>query len=87
MVERNLETELKEQTDKWLERLKLKISEIKIVKDSEGLRNSIENIQAYLKDAEYFLQMNDVIRAFEAVVYAWGILETCERLGLLRTLK
>ena len=81
------EKQLKKETDKWLKKLKETTSRIVILNDSEKLRNSVENIHAYIKDSEHFIEKKDFIRAFEAVVYAWGILETCERLGLIKTKK
>ena len=79
------EKQLKKETDKWLKKLKETASRIVILNDSEKVRNSVENIHAYIKDSEYFIEKKDFIRAFEAVVYAWGILETCERLDLIKT--
>jgi hypothetical protein len=49
-----------------------------------GPEEFIENINAYLSDARYFLMKNDLIRAFEAVVWAWAWLEIGERTGLIR---
>jgi len=40
-----------------------------------------ENVLAYRDDTKHFLEEEDYIRAWEAVIYAWGILETLERLG------
>ena len=74
---------LKKETEKWLERLKNRIESIRIIRDSPELRNCLENIEAYRRDSEYFIKKGDFLRGFEAVVYAWGILETCERLKLI----
>ena len=77
---------LKKETKKWLNKLEKEIKGIKPSGkvDPEKVRNSIENIHAYIKDCKYFLEKKDFVRAFEAVVYAWGIYETCKRLGLIR---
>lgn len=67
--------ELKEKTERWLERLEKRL---------KGLNESVEqmeNVEAYKKDTYHFLEEEDFIRAWEAVIYAWGILETLERLG------
>jgi len=66
---------LKEETEKWLERLEERV---------EGLDKDVdqmENVEAYRKDTYHFLDEEDFIRAWESVIYAWGILETLERLG------
>ena len=66
---------LEEETEKWLEKLDDRL---------EGKDRDIEqmeNVLAYRDDTEHFLKKEDYIRAWEAVIYAWGILETLERLG------
>lgn len=66
---------LEEETEKWLEKLDNRL---------EGKDKSIEqmeNVLAYRDDTKHFLEKEDYIRAWEAVIYAWGILETLERLG------
>lgn len=66
---------LKKETNKWLERLD---------EELEGLDRDVdqmENVLAYRDDTEHFLEEKDFIRAWEAVIYAWGILETLQRLG------
>ena len=66
---------LKEETEKWLEKLN---------KELEGLDRDVdqmENVLAYRDDTRHFLEEEDFIRAWEAVIYAWGILETLHRLG------
>jgi hypothetical protein len=35
----------------------------------------LENISSYLSDSHYFLKQNDLIRAFEAVIWAWAWME------------
>jgi len=66
---------LEEETEKWLEKLDNRL---------EGKDRSVdqmENVLAYRDDTTHFLEEEDYIRAWEAVIYAWGILETLERLG------
>ncbi|MEM4473012.1 MAG: DUF357 domain-containing protein [Archaeoglobaceae archaeon] len=64
-----LEEELREETKKWLKRIRERIEEI------GGEKNFLENIKAYVKDCEYFLEKGDLIKAFECVVWAWAWLE------------
>jgi len=77
------ETLLKE-TGKWLGRLEADFKKIKIKNDSKEVREQLTNIKAYISDCKYFLGKKDYVNAFEAIVYAWGIAETLERLGLLQ---
>ncbi len=66
---------LKGETEKWLERLDAEL---------EGVNEDVdqmENVLAYRDDTRHFLKEEDFIRAWEAVIYAWGILETLQRLG------
>jgi len=67
--------QLKKETNKWLERLEERLEDLN--KDVDQM----ENVEAYRKDTYHFLEEEDFIRAWESVIYAWGILETLERLG------
>lgn len=66
---------LKEETEKWLEKLENRIE------DRDTSVEQMENVEAYKNDTYHFLEEEDFIRAWESVIYAWGILETLERLG------
>lgn len=66
---------LKEETNKWLEKLDEEL--VGLDRDVDQM----ENVIAYRDDTEHFLEEKDFIRAWEAVIYAWGILETLQRLG------
>jgi len=67
---------LKEETEKWLEKLEDR------VEDRDSSVEQMENVEAYRDDTYHFLEKKDFIRAWESVIYAWGILETLERLNL-----
>ena len=67
---------LKEETEKWLEKLEDR------VEDRDSSVEQMENVEAYRKDTYHFLEEEDFIRAWESVIYAWGILETLERLDM-----
>ena len=64
---------LRAETEKWLERLE----SIKI----EGEEWFVENIKAYISDARHFLDNGDLIRAFEAVIWAWAWYEIGKEIG------
>ena len=66
---------LEKETQKWLEKLDQKLE------DKDKSVDQMENVLAYRDDTKHFLEEEDYIRAWEAVIYAWGILETLESLG------
>jgi hypothetical protein len=66
---------LKEETEKWLEKLEDKIE------DRDSSVEQMENVEAYRDDTYHFLDEEEYIKAWESVTYAWGILETLERLN------
>ena len=66
---------LEKETRKWLEKLEKEIENV----SSEI--EQMENVEAYRDDTYHFLEEEDYIRAWESVIYAWGIYETLERLG------
>ncbi len=40
-----------------------------------GNKRFLENTYAYICDSRYFLEHGDLIRAFEAIVWAWAWIE------------
>jgi len=76
----SIENELRSETLKWLERIEKEV--IKVVELNE--KGFLDNINAYIKDTYYFLNKNDLIRAFECVIWAWAWFEIGLRIGLLK---
>ncbi len=78
--------QLRKETEKWLERLRKSYKDIELTGklSEEDLHPIFENIVAYIKDCKYFLDKGDLVRAFEAVIYAWGLLEACQHLKLIK---
>ena len=72
---------LEKETLKWLERLEAKTKNIKLI-DVKGAW-ALENIKAYISDSKYFHKKGDLVRAFEAIVYAYGIYETALHSNLI----
>ena len=77
---------LQTETRKWLEKLEKETRDIrKTGKMKDKLVDPVlENMGAYIKDCRHFISIGDWIRAFEACVYAWGILETLRHLELVK---
>jgi len=69
----NLEESLLAETLKW----QGKAEDLYARVGGEG--QFLENISAYISDSRYFLERGDLIRAFEAVIWAWAWME----IGLL----
>lgn len=75
----DLAGDLREETLKWLDRAE------NLLRNLAGDERFLENISAYLSDSKYFLEMGDLIRAFEAVVWAWAWMEIGLEIELLRS--
>ncbi|MBI4020528.1 MAG: DUF357 domain-containing protein [Candidatus Aenigmarchaeota archaeon] len=75
-----METDLERETAKQLEKLEDEVSHIEAPSDKK-VKNEIINIKAYISDCRHFLENGDLMRAFEAIVFAWGIYETLLSLG------
>ncbi len=74
-----IEKELEKETKKWLG----KITGVEITPISEKGEWLKENIEAYISDCRHFLEENDLVRAFECVIWAWAFLEIGKELGEL----
>jgi len=65
----SLEENLEEETRKWLVKAEDMFAAV------SGEEHFLENISAYIRDSHYFLEKGDLIRAFEAVIWAWAWME------------
>ena len=79
----NIESTLEKETLKWLKKLEREVRGMIITGEVRDIDSSIENIHAYISDCKHFLEKKDLVNAFEAVVYAWGIWETLKHLKLI----
>ena len=75
-----IERQLRDETEKWLTRAKEKREEIALVDKSK--EDMMENVDAYISDSGHFLKKGDLIRAFEAVIWSWSIMEICLDAGI-----
>ena len=75
-----MSNELREETEKWLSRAREKREEIALVDKSK--EDMLKNVDAYISDAKHFMDKDDMVRAFEAVIWSWAIMETCLDLGI-----
>ena len=76
--EGSLEEDLLNETVKWQEKAESLFGQL------SGDERMLENISSYLSDSHHFLKQNDLIRAFEAVIWAWAWMEIGLQKGLLQ---
>jgi len=77
----DLENDLRTETIKWLQRAEEIFEKISSREDES--ERFYTNIAAYIFDSHYFLDRNDLIRAFEAVIWAWAWIEIGQDIGIL----
>ncbi|MBN1324013.1 MAG: DUF357 domain-containing protein [Methanotrichaceae archaeon] len=78
--ETDLDERLRDETLKWLG-----LAEERLEGITCGEERYLENIKAYISDARYFLDQGDLIRSFEAVIWAWAWLEIGLDIHVLET--
>ncbi len=76
-----LENDLRDEIKKWSKRLDNSLK----TTVATG-RNGVEfltNIKAYQSDSLHFLNKGDLIRTYEALIWAWAYLEIGKQIGIL----
>ena len=76
-----IEQNLINETQKWLHKIQEKRKHMVLLDESK--KDLIVNMDAYISDSRHFTEKKMYIEAFEAVVWAWSILELLERLGIV----
>jgi hypothetical protein len=77
-AEGKLEEDLRIETVKWQKKAE------DLYEKVSGDGEFLENVSAYIRDCQYFLEKGDLIRAFEAVIWAWAWMEIGLEKGLLQ---
>ncbi len=67
-----------EEIEKWLNRIEGVVDKIEIF-DSKG-EELLANMKAYISDCKHFRDQGDLVRSFEAVVWAWAIFELAQEM-------
>jgi hypothetical protein len=80
----NLEDDLRDETMKWLEKAEDMMQTIVPAGEMSRSEHFLNNISAYIFDSKHFLEHGDLIRGFEAVVWAWAWIEIGLEMGVLR---
>ncbi len=80
----DIEASLREETRKWTERIETEMKAVRPADpgDPEKAR-LLENVRAYVRDSRHFEAKGDLIRGFEAIIWAWANLELGLQLGIL----
>ncbi len=78
-----MKNELKEEIEKWSEKLDKKLSKVKAT-DEEG-KELIENALAYRKDSKHFHKEGKLIQSYESLIWAWAFIEIGEKLEHLKS--
>lgn len=72
-----IEEDLRLETEKWLAKIGVERSRI------TGREDYLKNLDAYVSDSKHFLEKGNLIKAFEAVVWSWSLLELGLQEGIL----
>jgi len=73
---------MREEIIKMIEKIEPLVDKIE-VKDEKG-EEMLENMKAYIADSKHFLDKKNYLKAFEAIVWAFAILEICEELDVFK---
>ncbi len=77
-----MDDKLKERTDNEISMMKKVFSSITL-KDENNIANEFFDMASnYFKDSTFFMQKNDYLRAFEAVVISWSYIDAGLKAGL-----
>jgi hypothetical protein len=81
MDSKDIESDLRKEIDKWTLKIEEEIKRTKLLDKNKS--NFLDNINAYVSDSKYFLQKNELIKSYEALIWAFAVLETCKELKIL----
>ena len=76
-----LESELRKEIGKWTGKIEKEVKKAK--PEDKDKEHFLSNVNAYIEDSKYFLEKGDLIRSFEAIVWAWSWLQILKELGIL----
>ncbi len=81
----SVEDQLKEEIKKWMGRLQKGLDGTKAL-DRKGVE-FLTNIKAYQSDSLHFYDKGDLVRSFEALIWAWAYLEIGKEMEILSPVK
>jgi hypothetical protein len=65
--------ELRGEIEKWSKKIGEELENVEVY-GTKG-REFLTNIKAYVSDSAHFLEEGDLVRSFEAIIWAWAWLE------------
>jgi hypothetical protein len=75
------EKRLREETQKWKTKIE---EEAKFAKPvNQRGQEFLDVVRSYSEDSRYFTGKGDLVRAFEAIVWAWAFYEIGKKIGIL----
>lgn len=77
-----MEKDMREEIREMTEKIESLVERIEVV-DNRGIE-MLTNMKAYISDSKHFLHAKNLIKSFEAIVWAWAILEICEELDVFK---
>lgn len=77
----SLEIALRKETGKWTEKIEKEMERVRL--KEHGKDELLMNIRAYVKDSKHFMDKGDLIRSFEAIIWAWAWLEILKELEIV----
>ena len=77
------ETHIIIEIDKWKKKLEQERPKVRLAVPDK--KDFLDNIDAYIKDSQFFFDQKDFVRSFEALIWAWAWLEIGKREGILKS--
>jgi len=81
MTEQNVKEQLEKEIKKWTRKLGETVDGTRAL-DRKGF-DFLTNIKAYQSDSLHFYQKGDLVRCFEALIWAWAYCEIGRETGIL----
>ncbi|MBU5678728.1 MAG: DUF357 domain-containing protein [Candidatus Aenigmatarchaeota archaeon] len=72
---RDIEIKLKSEIEKWKNKIEEELNNLNKENQKENKKEILKDIRAYIEDSKYFYNKGDLIRAFEAIIWAWALFE------------
>ncbi|UCG95947.1 MAG: DUF357 domain-containing protein [archaeon] len=76
-----MEEQLRKEIKKWMVKLEKAVDQTKAI-DRKGF-DFLTNIRAYQSDSLHFYHKDDLVRSFEALIWAWAYCEIGREMGIL----
>ena len=65
---------------KWLDKLEPMLENVEVI--NQNGESFLQNAKAYVSDSRHFLEQGNLVKSFEAMIWAWSIFELCQELEI-----